>query len=127
MGGVKNFLKIVLVAGIVSMPALSLAAGIVPCGNDNPRECNWDAVINFANNMLTYLIGLGVLLAAIIIAWAGIQILLAQGNPGKISDAKKMMWNVVVGLTIMILAFTIIKVILTTLGVSGEFRADGLK
>jgi hypothetical protein len=67
-----------------------------------------------------------VLFAAIIIAWAGIQILLAQGNPGKISAAKSMMWNVVVGLTIMILAFTIIKVILTTLGVDRSFRADGL-
>lgn len=127
MGGVKNIFKFGVALGVVSMPVLVMAAGIVPCGNEDPTECDWKAVINFANNLLTYLIGLGVLLAAIIIAWAGIQILLAQGNPGKISDAKKMMWNVVVGLTIMILAFTIIKVILTTLGVREDFRADGLR
>lgn len=126
MGGVKRILQASLVIGVSALPMYAFAAGIVPCGNTDPAECNWDAAIRFANNLLTYLIGLGVLIAAIIIAWAGIQILLAQGNPGKISAAKGMMWNVVVGLTVMILAFTIIKVILTTLGVDRSFRADGL-
>lgn len=127
MGRVKKLVRFSLVGIFALTPMFAFAAGLVPCGNDDPRQCNWDAAIGFANSLLTYLIGIGILLAAIIIAWAGINILLAQGNPGKIADAKKMMWNVVVGLTVMILAFTIIKVILTTLGVSSEFRADGLR
>jgi len=126
MGGVKRILQAGFVMSVATLPAYAFAAGIVPCGNADPAECNWDAAIRFANSLLTYLIGLGVLVAAIIIAWAGISILLAQGNPGKISAAKAMMWNVVVGLAIMILAFTLIKVILTTLGVGSAFRADGL-
>ena len=126
MGRVMRFFQGSLVVGAIFFPAYARAAGIVPCGNSDPTECNWEAAIAFANNLLTYLIGFGVLVAAIIIAWAGIQILLAQGNSGKIIAARGMMLNVVIGLTIMILAFTIIKVILTTLGVSGEFRADGL-
>lgn len=127
MDRVKKLARFGLVGGFALTPTLALAAGLVPCGNEDPRQCNWDAAIGFANSLLTYLIGIGILLAAIIIAWAGINILLAQGNPGKINDAKRMMWNVVVGLAVMILAFTIIKVILTTLGVRSDFRADGLQ
>jgi hypothetical protein len=106
-----------------AMPAMSHAA-IVTCGFTTPFDCNWNSLIDMANNIMNFLIGLGTLIAAIIIGYGGILMLVHSSNGGKKAEVKKMIWDVVVGFTIMLCAFLIVKLILTTLGVT--IRAPGL-
>ena len=113
------------VATAMLVPAASFAA-IVQCGNDDPTSCNWNAVIGFTNYAVNLMIGLGVLIATILIAWAGLKLVTGRGNPSVVTEAKNMIWNVTVGMAVMILAFLAVKVLLNTFGVKGEFRAPGL-
>ena len=112
---------------LASAPAASaLAAGLVPCGNEANDMCTWEDVIGFANSFLTYLIGIAVTIAGVLIAWAGVKILMARGDPKAMIAARNQLSNIVIGMAVMILAFTIIKVLLTTFGVQSKFRAPGL-
>jgi hypothetical protein len=126
MGGVRKYIAYAATAAIFVAPALVMGAGLVPCGDKDPTSCTWGSVVAFANTFLNFLIGIGVVIAGVLIAVAGIKLLLGRGDPGAWKAAKQMMTNVIIGMAIMILAFTIIKVLLTTFGVQGKFRATGL-
>jgi hypothetical protein len=126
MGGIKRFVAYGITTALFVAPVLVMGAGLVPCGDKDPTSCTWGSVVTFANTLLNFLIGLGVIIAGVLIAVAGIKLLLGRGDPGAWKAAKQMLWNVVIGMSVMILAFTIIKVLLTTFGVQGKFRATGL-
>ncbi|MFA5086239.1 MAG: hypothetical protein WC468_01400 [Candidatus Paceibacterota bacterium] len=56
-------------------------------------------------------VAMGSVLAFIFIAWSGINILNAGGNPSAVSDAKKRMFNALLGLAVLLVSY----VLLTTI------------
>ncbi len=91
--------------------------GLVACAG---VDCDFDKFIDTINRVIDFLITyIAFPIVAIVIAWAGIKLLLSGGNPSAKTDAKKMIGKVVIGLIIALLCWVIIKLILVTLGYQG--------
>ena len=114
--------------------------GLVPCGKStlatdkdgnviedegvkNPCElCHLfvmlDGIIDFVLlDILPWIVILMILIAGIMFYFAG-------GNPNLLLQAKKLIWSVVIGLTIILCAYLIVGTILTVLGVQSWTTLD---
>jgi hypothetical protein len=93
----------------VLSPALALAAGlptqIVTCTGVNCSVCDLATV---AQNVLNTGIFIMVFLSAVLFAWAGWEMLTAQGSTEKYSHAKSIFGNVVLGLVIILAGWIVI-------------------
>lgn len=102
-----------------SVPSVALAetAPIVPCGNMKDEsgrvldECSFYDLIKMANNLIDILIKISFPIAAAMIAWAGIIMMLNPANSGKRTEALNMMKNVVIGFAIIISAWLVVEAI----------------
>lgn len=124
---VQTVIFLVLTAVMFS-PLLVLGAGhttgeadLVDCdGPKNPskpggKECNFAAFTTMINKLITFLIQIAAVFAACMFAWAGWLMLSSQGNEGKITEAKKIIYQTIVGFLIILLAWLIVNVLLGTL------------
>ena len=88
------------------------SAGIVPCDGPNCTVCS---LATLAQNILNIGIYLAVFLSAVLFAWAGWKYLTAGGDTGEVSSAKKIFWNVAIGLIIILGAWLIVDTLVHTL------------
>ena len=109
-------LMVVLMYG----PSLVFAAGgapdqIVPekCNGD-PRDCGCAQLVQLAQNILNTGIYIAVVLSAILFAWAGFKYLNA-GSSGAQTEAKTLLWNVTIGLVLILVAWGIVDTIIKTI------------
>ena len=109
-----------LVTAFFCVPLIALAAGIpsqiVP-SSCHGVDCKCSDLVALAGNILTTAIYLSVFVSAILFAWAGWKMLTgkAMGESEQIGDAKKVLWNVTIGLVIILAAWLIIDTILRSL------------
>ena len=101
-------------------PALAFAQipTFVPdkCRDANAAtECGICELGQLAQNILNAGIYIAVFLSAILFAYAGWQYLTAGGEPGKAGEAKKIFWNVGVGLILILAAWLIVDLIVKML------------
>lgn len=100
---------------VFSMPAFVLGFHepghnfLVPCNGPDCTPCH---VAQLAQGVLNFLIQVGVILAGIMIAWAGLQMAMAAGDTGKVSAARGVFTNVVIGLIITLAAWLIIDTVM---------------
>ena len=94
------------------IPAVSFANGIVPC--EGP-DCNICHLAALAQRILNFLIILATSVATAIFMYAGFLYLMAGGDPGKVSKAHSLFWNVIVGLVIMLSAWLIVDIFMSVL------------
>lgn len=96
-------------------------SGLVAC--DGP-DCDFNAFLNTVNRVVNFLIFIIAFpLVAVVVAWAGIKLLMSGGNSGAKEQAKSMIWKVIIGLVVALLSWVIIKLILVTLGYQGPLLA----
>ncbi len=57
--------------------------------------------------------------APVLFAWGGILILISAGDPGKISEGKKILTGTLIGVLITLLAYLLVSTLLTTLNLTG--------
>lgn len=76
--------------------------------------CGMCDLIGLVNNIIQFAIYLAVTVAAIMFIVAGMKYLTAGGSPDKISSAHKIFWNVIIGLVLVLTAWLIIELIMTT-------------
>lgn len=99
-------------------PAVALAAGmptqIVPCTG---VACTCKDLATLAENVINAGIFLAVFLSAVLFAWAGWKIMVGKslGTGEDISKGKEVIWNVVIGLVLIVGAWLIVNTIYTTL------------
>ncbi len=112
----KKRVLVMLMLGVVvyaSLPNVALAQ-IVPCGNMKDEsgrvvdECSFYDLIKLAKNLIDTLIKISFPVAAAMIAWAGIIMMLNPANSGKRTEALGMMKNVVIGFAIIISAWLVV-------------------
>ncbi|USN95078.1 MAG: hypothetical protein H6791_01480 [Candidatus Nomurabacteria bacterium] len=100
--------------------------GLVHCGgygaDGNPEyPCNFEFVIGTMENVIDFLLfTIAMPLAALAFMYAGFLYLTAGSNPGNVSKAKKIFWNVLWGLVIALAAWLAIYTLMTMLGVDPE-------
>ena len=110
------------------VPQVMFAAGIperiVPkCDGPN---CTCDDLILLANRLLNTGIYVAVVLSALLFAWAGWKMMSgnATGNSEAIGEAKKVIWNVIIGLVIILASWLLVSSILGVLG-NGNLQSLG--
>lgn len=86
---------------------------IVPrCGTTG--ECNICDLALLAQNVMNALIVFSVIVAAGLFAWAGVLMITAQDNQGQRDKAKGVLWNVVIGLVVLLGAWLFIDTLMKT-------------
>ncbi|MDD4290238.1 MAG: pilin [Patescibacteria group bacterium] len=73
--------------------------------------------INAANLLLSLIAGVALLFFVV----AGIQMIISQGNSEKISSAKSMMLNSIIGIAIALCSFVIVKFVQNAIGLEGNY------
>lgn len=97
------------------------AKGLVPCGGDFPEpECDFNALVSFANGIIAFAIKIAFYLAAIAFVWVGWLFMTSGGNPGKREEAIKVLWKVFWGFVMILAAWLIVSLVLRMLGYKGE-------
>ncbi len=88
-------------------------AQIVPCGtiNDMCQTCDF---IELGSRVLAWIVTVMTSICAIVIVIAGFKMVTAGGNAGKISDAKSMITNTIVGFIILLAAWLIVDTVMKT-------------
>jgi hypothetical protein len=116
------FILAILITPVASLQAVSFTGPIVECGIDVNKnneidlseQCGICDLIGLANNIIQFAIYLAVTVATIMFIVAGMKYLTAGGDPSKISSAHKIFWNVIIGLILVLTAWLIIELIMTT-------------
>ncbi len=91
--------------------------GLIPCGNPGQTGCDYKTFIQLLNNVINFIIkGLVIPIAAIMFAYAGIQLIAHGGAPESRTKAKTIFFNTVIGLVLVVGAFLIIKTFLIIVG-----------
>lgn len=85
---------------------------IVPC---NGVDCTFCDIAQLAQNILNTGIYIAVFLSAVLFAYAGWKYITAGGDSGGAGEAKKIFWNVGVGLVIILAAWLIVDLIMKML------------
>jgi hypothetical protein len=99
-------------------PAIAFAQipTLVPCtGATGDDPCKLCHIAELAQNTLNAGIYIAVFLSAILFAWAGFKYITAGGDPGGASEAKKIFWNVGIGLVLMLTAWLVVDFIMKML------------
>lgn len=88
--------------------------GLVAC--DGP-DCDFNTLIDTINRVINFLIFyIGFPIVAIVVGWAGVKLLTSGGSEKAKTEAKKMIFKVIIGLIVALLCWAIIKLILVSLG-----------
>ena len=97
--------------------------GLVRC---NGPECGFNDFMEMIMRVTTYLIGFAIATVSITIAYAGFIYMTAGGDSGKISKAHEMFKKAAVGFIIVLSAFLIVRLIITTTGADqkGQLNVD---
>lgn len=110
----KNFTKKVLVLGIIFFPNLLFAAGLVPdCGTT--YTCNFCDIIQLINNVLEFFVMLSIPISMVIFAWIGWDFIVIENKPEAISNAKKRLMSLIIGLFFLLAPWLIINLIMSSL------------
>ena len=88
---------------------------IVPdeCQATAATTCGICQLAQLVTNLLNFAIYGSAIAAAVLFAWTGFKFLTARDNSGAHTAAKKMFWNVVLGLVIILAAWLIVNTIMS--------------
>ena len=87
----------------------TLTEGLVPCEGAFCSTCD---VVVLANTGIKWLLTLSFLFFAVLAVRAGVKLVISQGNPGALSDAKQSFTNAFIGLVIIMVAWILVDTLL---------------
>lgn len=130
----KKAVLIVFLVGIIFIPLVSLAAGLVPCGGEGEPACQLCHFFVLFDNIVKFLllpppVGGGIVpgIAALMIAIGGFMYIFAyaggtERGPEMLSTAKRLFTAVAIGLIIIYGAWLIVDSFFAIIGVKPIFR-----
>lgn len=115
-------LALTLLSILFILPAIVLAqSGLVPC--DGP-ECDICSFVQLADNLIDFLVYASTLIATIMFAYAGYELLTSGGNPSARSSAKSIIQNVLIGFVAILASWLIIDTVMKALFTDSELATD---
>lgn len=115
---IVSALTLIMLAAVA--PSLVGAQGVIPTivpekcqGANAATECGICQLAELVKNILNAAIFLAVIAAACLFAWTGFKFLTERDNSGSRTAAKKMFWNVMLGLIIILAAWLIVNTIMS--------------
>jgi hypothetical protein len=92
-------------------------SGLIACGGP---DCDFNAFVDTINRVVDFLIVFIMFpLVAIVVAWAGFQLITSGGSSSAKEHAKSSIKHILTGLIVALLSWCIIKLVLITLGYHG--------
>lgn len=113
-------LTLLVVSLAVMFPSVTLAVdpgGLVTCSG--PEDCNFCTFIQMVSVIISWLFGFLVLVAVLLIVFAGFKLVVSAGNPSAMTAAKGMISNVIIGFVIVMAAWLIVDTLMKTLANPG--------
>ena len=118
-----KYLFVITLLIFVLVPDVSIATthdqGLVPCGGPGQDFCQACHFIDLGNTILSWLIGVLMVVFAMMIVAAGFGLVTSGGNPEAKSAAKSKIMNAIIGLVIVLGAWLIVDIIMRGLLVGG--------
>jgi len=114
---------LLMTATIVPVVVGAAVPTIVPgkCqGANAATECGICQLAQLVTNLLNFAIYGAVIAAAVLFALTGFKFLTSRDNSGALTAAKKMFWNVILGLIIVLAAWLIVNTIVSFMVGSGN-------
>lgn len=100
-----------------------VVSSIIPCTD----KCSFRDVFVLLNNIISFFFKqLLIPIFVIIIIFAGVKYITAEGNPSKIANLRKILWNIFKGLLLILCAWLIVRTIMNTL-LSDDFKQGGIE
>lgn len=115
-------LILILPVGVFAQPSAGTGA-FIPCDGGAANPCTFYDLIQLVQNVLNWVVLVSFPLSIITFSWAGF-IFLTTGIVDKRSEAKKMLWKVVIGFVIILSAWIIVRTITSVLlkpGIADQF------
>jgi hypothetical protein len=115
-----SLFALLFIAGSLALPHLAHASipffgPIIPGGN-NVCPAGWGMLMTVINNIIELLLTLAIVFVApLMIAYAGFIYVAYSGNPGKRSEANKMLTNTIAGIVIALAGWMIVDAIMAAL------------
>lgn len=124
----KKFIISLLVFLILILPAISFAAGLVPCDNTPGTDgkiaqpCDFNALMNLVNTVIKFILfGMVIPIAAIMFVYAGALLVTSGGGTNARTKAKSVFTSAVIGFIVAVAAWLIVRTILSILGYNGTW------
>ena len=112
--------------GLPGGPAGPPSPTLVPCGQRDGPDCNYQYFLQLIKNVFDYLVMFAIPLATATIVIGGVIMMMAGTNDSKRSQAKKIIWMAVWGLVIVLASWLIVKLVFDAL-VKTELIPDSFK
>lgn len=109
--------NLILVGQVLAADANTGNGNLIVC--DGPK-CQFEDFLQLVKNVVGYILELGLIFAAIVFAWAGFLYLTAGGKQDQIKRAHGMFTKVIVGLIIALLAYLLVELITSSLGLDSD-------
>lgn len=94
------------------------------CNGTDGVGCGPCDVVKLGKVILDWLLVIGPTIAAIIIVYAGIRLVISKGNPAEKEAAKKIMTNAIVGLVILLAAWLLVDTVMKAIGQTGWYKIE---
>ncbi len=85
----------------------------------NPLGSGVSTIPQLIDKIATWLLGIGLTIAVIIVIWAAFLFMTSGGNQQKVTTARQTLWYAIIGLTVLLLAKGVTSIIQNFL--SGNF------
>mgnify|MGYP002359374159 FL=1 len=104
--------------------AFAQTQGLVPCGFStgnganyytSSTSCDLCSFGQLIQNIINYMVGISIPLAALLFAWAGILYFTSAGSPARVMRARKIFTSVFIGFLFVISAWLVVQTLLSTL------------
>lgn len=122
-------LFVFLFVGLVTPTAFAGDVGIAQLSGCTGLDCSACNVVDMANGLITWLIGILFVVFALLLAIAGVRLVTSGGNHHALDEAKSSFMNAIIGFIIILSAWLIVDTIMRGLvGTSsnpGQIRAQG--
>jgi|GEM_PF-3449698 hypothetical protein len=94
-------------------PTGGFLGGIVPCGPGTAKaNCTICDIFKLIENLINFLMTVSFSLAAIMVSWGAFLFFTARGNPQQITQARGVITTAVIGIIIVLSAWTVINTII---------------
>jgi hypothetical protein len=135
-GGTNITTQIDVGLGLGDMGNITLPAqgGLVPCGNPDYKDedgdlntieildpCDYNNFILLLDNIIQYVLILIIPLGAIGIAFTAMRMIMSKDNSTKRSEFKKTMWNITLGIVLIITAWFVVAEALHFIGLDPDY------
>lgn len=92
--------------------AADVAQSLATLAQCSGTDCSFCNVVHLANGLIKWLIGFLFVLFAVLIAWAGAELVMSGGNRHSVDEAKSKFSNAIIGLIIILSAWLIVDTIM---------------